>query len=461
MPAPATDATYLWDQLLEFIEEQRVVPIVGQDLLTVEWQGRAVLLYRLLAERLAGALGVSSEGLDEGRPLNTVVCRHLAERGDLEDVYSALKSAMPPAGSLAPPEPLVKLAAIRPLRLFVTTTFDPLLEQALNDVRFAGERKTRVAAYSPSSWVDLPADLAALPGPLVYHLLGQISAVPDCYAVTDEDLLEFMHSLQASDRRPPLLFDELRKRHLLVIGSSFSGWLARFFIRIAKGERLARARMKTDMVADQSMQEDTTLVHFLRHFSTRTKLFPGGAAPFVDELHRRWTERHPPSAHTPEAPAPVSSPTPDMARDAVFLSYASEDLAIVSRIKEALEGAGVDAWFDKRELTLGDDWDDKIQRNIRNCSFFIPVISRNTVARTRGYFWKEWRLAERVAMEMAEGVRFILPVAIDDTTATEPTLLESFRKTQWTRLPEGNVTAEFVASVRSLYREYQKERTGG
>jgi hypothetical protein len=456
---PATDIARLWDQLLEYIEEQRVIPIVGQDLLTVQWQGRAVPLYRLLAERLAGALGVSAEDLDQGSPLNTVACRYLAQGGELEDVYSAVKSAMPPAGQLAPPDSLLKLAAIKPFKLFVSTTFDPLLEQALNDVRFAGGKKTQVAAYSPPSWVDLPADLVALEGPLVYHLLGRLSAVPD-YAITDEDLLEFMHSLQSKDRRPPLLFDELKKRHLLIIGSSFSGWLARFFIRIAKRERLTLARTKTDIVADRSMQEDATLVYFLQHFSARTKLFPGGAAPFVSELHRRWMERHPPAIPASEAPAPVSPSPLDMARDAVFLSYASEDLGVVERIKEELERAGVDAWFDKRELTLGDDWDGKIERNIKNCSFFVPVISHNTVARTRGYFWKEWRLAERVALEMAEGVKFILPVAIDDTAATEPTLLESFRKTQWTRLPEGNVTAEFVALMKQLYRVYQKGRAG-
>jgi hypothetical protein len=299
--------------------------------------------------------------------------------------------------------------------------------------------------------------MAALERPLVFHLLGRLSAVPD-YAITDEDVLEFMYSLQSETRRPALLFDELKRRHLLIIGSSFSGWLARFFIRIAKRERLTQARMKTDIVADQSVQDDPNLVYFLQHFSARTKVFPGGGPEFVRELHRRWTERHPPAV--PASAAPVPASLRDMARDAVFLSYASEDLGVVERIKEELERAGVDAWFDKRELTLGDDWDGKIERNIKNCSFFIPVISRHTVVRTRGYFWKEWRLAERVAMEMAEGVKFILPVAIDDTAATDPTLLDSFRKTQWTRLPEGNVTGEFVASMKQLYRVYQKGRAG-
>lgn len=457
--APVSETTRLWDQLLEHLEEGRVIPIVGQDLLTVRFEGRDVPLYRLLAERLAGGLEVSPADLDDTGALNTVACRYLAQGGELEDIYSVLKSVMPPPESLTTPEPLLQLAAIKPLRLFVSTTFDPLLERALNEVRFGGQARTQVLSYSPQTAADLPGAVT-MEHPVVFQLLGRLSAVPD-YAITDEDVLEFMHSLQSETRRPALLFDELNRRHLLIIGSSFSGWLARFFIRIAKRERLTQARVKTDIVADRHVQEDASLVYFLRHFSVRTKVFPGHAVEFVNELHQRWMERHPATADVP-APATHPRPSPlEMERGAVFLSYAREDRQAVEAMKDGLERAGIDAWFDITELEMGDPWQDKIRRNIENCSFFVPVISRHTLIPERRYFRVEWRHAEAVAMQVAPSMKFILPVVIDETTSAEPGLPGSFRDVQWTRLPQGNVTPEFAASMKQLYREYQKGQAGG
>ena len=47
-----------WDDLLSFIEERRVIPIVGPELLLVETDRGARLLYDWLAEKLAAKLGV-------------------------------------------------------------------------------------------------------------------------------------------------------------------------------------------------------------------------------------------------------------------------------------------------------------------------------------------------------------------------------------------------------------------
>ena len=43
-----------WDDLLNFIEERRVIPIIGPELLKVETEAGPRLLYDWIAERLAG-----------------------------------------------------------------------------------------------------------------------------------------------------------------------------------------------------------------------------------------------------------------------------------------------------------------------------------------------------------------------------------------------------------------------
>ena len=45
-----------WDDLLLYLEQKQVIPIIGQDLLTVEIEGRSVNAYRLMAERFAEEL---------------------------------------------------------------------------------------------------------------------------------------------------------------------------------------------------------------------------------------------------------------------------------------------------------------------------------------------------------------------------------------------------------------------
>jgi hypothetical protein len=78
---------------------------------------------------------------------------------------------------------------------------------------------------------------------------------------------------------------------------------------------------------------------------------------------------------------------------AVFLSYASEVAVAAEKICAALRSAGIEVWFDKSELRGGDAWDASIRQQIKNCTLFIPVISRTTHARDEGYFRLEWKLA--------------------------------------------------------------------
>src|SRR5688572_23091174 len=110
---------------------------------------------------------------------------------------------------------------------------------------------------------------------------------------------------------------------------------------------------------------------------------------------------------------PASTPT-SVSR-AVFLSYASQDRGAARLMSDELRRAGLDVWFDQGGLEHGDEWDEKIRRQIKECVFFIPLISAMTQSRLEGYFRIEWDLAAARAQGIAHGVPFILPVTIDGT----------------------------------------------
>src|ERR1700729_2439172 len=443
-----------WDDLLSFIEERRVIPIVGPELLLVSTDRGPRLLYDWVAEKLAGRLNVDVSALPQPYTLNDVVCWFLAARGRREEAYVRVRSIIKDA-NFAPPEALRRLAAITDFDLFVSTTFDSLLEQAINAERFGGAPNTEVLSYSPNRVTDLPTERDRLQRPVVYHLFGRVSASPT-YGISDEDLLEFICALQSEHLAPEKLFHELEHNHLLFIGSNFTNWLARLFLRMAKRQRLSDPRDVGEVLADDHSSEDDRLMAFLQQVSVRTRIYIG-AERFVGELHARWQARRKPS--TPAAQAGATArflpPAREMPDNAVFISYAREDLAAVQLIKAGLEAAGITTWFDFDRLEVGDDYDRKIQRNIARCSYFIPVVSATTQRRLEGYFRREWSYAIDRARNMADGALFILPVSIDATNAAEALVPDKFKALHFNQLPGGAVPADFAQRLGDFMRARQ------
>src|SRR5215471_9971914 len=146
-----------------------------------------------------------------------------------------------------------------------------------------------------------------------------------------------------------------------------------------------------------------------------------------------------------ESPKPASAPT-----GAVFISYASQDVAAAQGICDALRAAGIEVWFDQSELRGGDAWDHSIRKQIKTCALFIPVISRHTHDRDEGYFRLEWWLAVDRCRLMADDKTFLLPVVVDDTRDDDERVPERFREVQWTRLPGGATPPAFVQRVQRL-----------
>src|SRR3954466_15686327 len=138
------------------------------------------------------------------------------------------------------------------------------------------------------------------------------------------------------------------------------------------------------------------------------------------------------------------------ANKAVFLSYASQDAEAARRICEALRSAGIEVWFDQSELRGGDAWDQKIRKQIKECTLFVPVISANTQARQEGYFRLEWRLADQRTHLMGRSRAFLLPVCIGDTRDADADVPDSFLTAQWVRLVAGETTPMFSKRVQAL-----------
>src|ERR1017187_9566585 len=146
---------------------------------------------------------------------------------------------------------------------------------------------------------------------------------------------------------------------------------------------------------------------------------------------------------------------------AVFLSYAREDTAAALRIAEALRSHGIDVWFDQSELRVGDGWDQKIRRQIKECAIFIALISERTEQRHEGYFRLEWKLAVERTHLMVAGAPFLLPVVVDGTSESTGMVPDEFLRVQWTRLPGSLPTPQFIVQVRGLLDSQRRPAVQG
>jgi hypothetical protein len=81
-----------WDDLLLYLEQKQMIPIIGQDLLSVDVEGRSVNAYRLMVERFADELKISSELLPQDFTLSQVIAAYPRIREKRSLIYSQTKA---------------------------------------------------------------------------------------------------------------------------------------------------------------------------------------------------------------------------------------------------------------------------------------------------------------------------------------------------------------------------------
>ena len=104
----------------------------------------------------------------------------------------------------------------------------------------------------------------------------------------------------------------------------------------------------------------------------------------------------------------------------VFISYAHEDMPIVTSIVERLKEEGFDVWFDSAKLDSGDNYDLRIDKAIAKCKVFIPILSPQVKQDLcdghidRYYIKTEWALAKQRAHNIDSNSQkmYIMPLAI-------------------------------------------------
>ncbi len=108
----------------------------------------------------------------------------------------------------------------------------------------------------------------------------------------------------------------------------------------------------------------------------------------------------------------------------VFISHAAEDKdAVVRPLAHALQGLGLEVWYDEFELRVGDSLRRKIDEGIAKSRFGIVVLSHAFFAKS----WPQYEL-DGLVMMAATGRQVILPlwhdISRDEVIQQSPSLAD-------------------------------------
>lgn len=464
-----------WRRLLDQIRDGRVVPVIGPELLVYDTSGKQSLQARV-AERLLALYNqtLPPEGLTEFRELNDAVVRLRQARDDnglivrnLQDLYADVHGVLREltgARDSVLPTALDQLARIADFRLFVTLTPDTLLASALKR-RCAVNEIVHSPDVSSSESRDLPADWRDRPNEVqLLYLFGKVSSTP-VYALTEEDVLEYAHSMIAGRGHVlPRFFGELQELNLMLLGCNFPDWLSRLFLRLTNKERLSSAKAKREWLVEE-LQDEPGLVTFLRNYSHDTEILADvPPLEFVAELLRRWQADN--DARQQAAPAGSGGDgddeRPQPPPGAIFfVSYSrATDQPYAEALVEALRQLGVaerELWFDRQAIEPGDDFRNKILDGIAGCRYFLPVLSEATNAREEGFVFREWQAASDRLPQLNRD--FIYPIIVDADYAPERYTARPVRAWQsldFGHAPAGAPDARTMAKLTKLLRDARR-----
>lgn len=94
----------------------------------------------------------------------------------------------------------------------------------------------------------------------------------------------------------------------------------------------------------------------------------------------------------------------------IFISYSSKDATQANEIVEALEKKGITCWIAPRDMHVGCNYTKDIPSAIRDCRFFLLVLSR----RSQESKWVNKELTRAINQD-----KHILPIMIEDFTVEE------------------------------------------
>lgn len=396
-----------WELLMNAVEEKRVVPIIGDNLIRIAvGDEECVNVKEYVLKKLSERFGcdVLCKDYSQVEEVIREYNRRQRNAGDVTDIYYEIYDILNKAVVVIP-DAVKRMFRLGRFPLVLTTSYVRGLDKVL------GVQPDRIKVYNKKMSSDIRIPELDGSATMLYYLFGCLGMTKRSFKVTEDDLLDYLHCWHNSDTRPMKLGEYLSDKFLLVLGCDYPNWLFRFFWHSIRNFTIVPASADMQgvvIVPAERADSDGDLMNFLSR--VQTSVFRK-AEDFIREFNERYEARCEESVkerNDDEGIEPADVGTPD-----IFISYASEDYDCAGLVAQVFRDMGASVWFDKAELGVGEKYEKIIMEKIQECRRFVPILSRTTLKEGRRFFKKEWKLAiEEAGYRLNEP--YISPVVIDD-----------------------------------------------
>lgn len=133
----------------------------------------------------------------------------------------------------------------------------------------------------------------------------------------------------------------------------------------------------------------------------------------------------------------------------VFLSYTSDDSELAQRIAESLQANGIDTWWDRWCITVGDSLRQKIDEGLSGCTHFLVLLTPQSI----GKLWVNQEMDAGLVRKLNNQCRF-LPVRYKMPASELPPLLSGMHA------PEITADEDITQLINDIHRISRKPPLG-
>lgn len=309
-------------------------------------------------------------------------------------------------------------------RVVLTTTFDPLLENALREIWSNRCEKLKVFNIYADTTDEIDTtdkfDLPEVPlpdetiEPTLYYVFGSGHCEDNLtFVLDDNDRIDVItrwltnapknlqNYINGNDFSP--------RKKILAIGCKLDDWLFRFFWYAITGDKSSSANGSVAITLNCDDKEEKRLYNYLRD---ALQYVNNNASRFMKAINDLLV----PDSNDDTILNQFRLTENEVAN--IFLSYRSESYRDARRLFLLLRSAGYNVWFDKKRLEGGDVYRRKIITAMDRSDIIITLIDGELLEarekareaeEKRFYYDTEWKHANELTKN---GRHFILPITL-------------------------------------------------
>jgi len=387
-----------WNTLLYTIRRENCILMLGPDIALQEINGKNIPFSEQLAFKLSEKISPEVKESIDKKNLAQVSQYYSMETGrnDLEAKIQLFFDQRQKLTSI-----IHKDLAVLPFYLIINTSPDQMYREALK----IANKIPIISRYNFKGDNSTIVEMGTTERPLIYHLYGT-SDEPESMVLTENDLIDYLVALISNKKPlPDNIISELSSpnKSFLFIGFGFKHWYLRILLHVLQGRKKDSRSFALEKFNLQNEKEMQKTILFFRQSDFKIHIYNDDLQQFVKFLRNRYEQ----TSNETTKNLTAYSPT-------IFICHSHEDKDYASNLNQQLHKEGFSPWLDKDNIRGGDEWDWLITKTIKSVDYVVILQSKSLISRYRGYVHKEIKIALDCQDECRRGIRFVIPVLIDE-----------------------------------------------